>query len=234
MPASLLSAIHIPFACLAGMATGWALRRWFDSRGRKLDDQQAQAWEQLHRLRELTRSVAADVDEHATLMQEIGDELSLTECGVGVVETVARLVAANQRMHSQLGQAESLLQSQTQQLETSTREARTDGLTQVANRRSLDDQLQKCAQEFQRHRTPASLLLLDVDHFKKLNDTQGHQAGDEVLRRVAQVLRQTVALTPGAFVARYGGEEFAILFVASSLEMSREIAEMARKAEKIY
>jgi len=86
----------------------------------------------------------------------------------------------------------------------------TDGLTGVANRRHFDEVL---AQEWQRARRggfPVSLLMIDVDWFKRYNDAYGHQAGDAILRQVAQVLRQTFR-RPGDLVARYGGEEFAVI-----------------------
>ena len=84
-----------------------------------------------------------------------------------------------------------------------------DGLTQIYNRKFFDDRL---ATEFsfaQRHRTPLAILLLDIDHFKNVNDTYGHPSGDEVLRRVAQGLWDIVREED--VVARYGGEEFVVI-----------------------
>ena len=83
-------------------------------------------------------------------------------------------------------------------------------------------------QEFEQNGRPVSVLLMDVDHFKKFNDTHGHQAGDEVLRGVARALRQ--AMRDVDLVARYGGEEFAVVFPGTGLEESRPAAERARAA----
>jgi diguanylate cyclase (GGDEF)-like protein len=89
-------------------------------------------------------------------------------------------------------------------------QATTDVLTGVGNRRSFDKTLSR---EWRRHRRsgrPLSLLLLDIDEFKKFNDSLGHLAGDNALREVAETI-QTAVGRPGDFLARYGGEEFAVI-----------------------
>ncbi len=84
----------------------------------------------------------------------------------------------------------------------------TDALTGVANRRTLDESLRQECMRAQRNRDPLSVIMLDVDHFKRFNDTYGHAAGDEALKAVAQAM-QASANRPADLVARYGGEEFA-------------------------
>ena len=88
--------------------------------------------------------------------------------------------------------------------------ANLDGLTQLANRRQFDTRIQQEWQRAQRNCWPLSLILCDVDCFKKYNDTYGHQAGDDCLRAVAQVLKRNIKRA-GEVAARYGGEEFAII-----------------------
>lgn len=88
--------------------------------------------------------------------------------------------------------------------------AHSDGLTQVANRRYFEVYLQQEWQRLAREKKPLSLILCDVDYFKRYNDTYGHQAGDRCLQQVARVLSQIVQ-RPADLVARYGGEEFAII-----------------------
>jgi diguanylate cyclase (GGDEF)-like protein len=105
-------------------------------------------------------------------------------------------------------------------------QARIDGLTRVANRRRLDEHLLK---EWERHRLsqqPLSLLLCDIDHFKSYNDQYGHLAGDDCLRRVGELIGQSVRSND--LVARYGGEEFAVLLPQTDLHTAIVIAERTR------
>lgn len=88
--------------------------------------------------------------------------------------------------------------------------ARIDGLTQIANRRSFDEALSQEWQRLCRTKQPISLLLGDIDYFKKYNDHYGHQAGDDCLKQVGKALADSV-LRPADLAARYGGEEFALL-----------------------
>lgn len=85
-----------------------------------------------------------------------------------------------------------------------------DGLTEIPNRRAFDIALERQFNQAQRTNTPLSLLIMDIDYFKKFNDHYGHPMGDECLRRVAKAL-MAITQRPGDLVARMGGEEFAIL-----------------------
>jgi two-component system, cell cycle response regulator len=107
-----------------------------------------------------------------------------------------------------------------------------DPLTRAYNRKYLNDRLQSELAYALRHETPLSLLLFDVDHFKKVNDTYGHLGGDEVLSGLARhVLR--IIRTEDVF-ARYGGEEFAVLSRGIALEGTRKFAERLRTAIATY
>lgn len=92
-----------------------------------------------------------------------------------------------------------------------------DGLTQIANRRHFDDTIAKEWKRLARDKKPLSLLLADIDFFKKYNDHYGHQTGDDCLRQVGKSLAGA-ALRPADLVARYGGEEFVVLLPESDLE----------------
>lgn len=102
-----------------------------------------------------------------------------------------------------------------------------DGLTQIANRRSLDVSLVTEWQRALRKREPIGLIMIDVDHFKLFNDTYGHQAGDECLRGVASALKD-FARRPGDLAARYGGEEFVLVLTNATAQQARMVAERVR------
>ncbi len=102
-----------------------------------------------------------------------------------------------------------------------------DGLTKLFNKRYLMDRLDSELKFAVRHETSLSLLLLDIDHFKKINDTHGHLAGDAVLANLAQVLGRAVRNED--VVARFGGEEFAIILRAIGIEPAFQMAERLRK-----
>ncbi|MFZ2629941.1 MAG: diguanylate cyclase [Desulfosalsimonadaceae bacterium] len=103
-----------------------------------------------------------------------------------------------------------------------------DGLTQIANRSTLDRTLTIEWQRARRKREPIGFIMMDIDHFKLFNDTYGHQAGDECLRVVAATLKDC-AQRPGDLAARYGGEEFALVLSDTSLEQARIVAERGRQ-----
>jgi len=102
-----------------------------------------------------------------------------------------------------------------------------DGLTKLFNKRYLMDRLDSELKFALRHETSLSLLLLDIDHFKKINDTHGHLAGDAVLANLAQVLGRAVRNED--VVARFGGEEFAIILRAIGIDPAVQMAERLRR-----
>jgi diguanylate cyclase len=107
-------------------------------------------------------------------------------------------------------------------------ESLTDGLTGIANRRMFDETLRARMEEARAHRTELCLLLCDVDHFKRFNDTWGHHTGDQILRFLASTMQTHAA---GDFlVARYGGEEFAIIAPRASVQQVAQLAEKMRLA----
>lgn len=104
--------------------------------------------------------------------------------------------------------------------------ALTDSLTGCVNRRSFEQQLEKDLRHSTRTRRPLSLIMLDIDHFKRVNDSHGHDAGDAALRFLADVLRDELRVVDTA--ARYGGEEFAVILPETTLEGGLVVAERLR------
>lgn len=104
------------------------------------------------------------------------------------------------------------------------RQSTTDGLTGVANRRKFDEALDSEWHRAARAGTSLSLLMVDIDHFKRYNDRYGHIAGDECLRKVANLLASSVRRA-GELLARYGGEEFVLLLPGADRELARQTAQ---------
>jgi len=108
------------------------------------------------------------------------------------------------------------------------RMATTDGLTGLLNHRKFQDKLTQELKRSERYSTPLSLLLADIDYFKKVNDTYGHPVGDLVLKGVARILKEEIRDIDIA--ARYGGEEFAVILPGTDSSGAKNIAERLRKA----
>jgi diguanylate cyclase (GGDEF)-like protein len=138
----------------------------------------------------------------------------------------APLNQALERMAQQLAARENVLIEENRQLETL---AQLDGLTGVANRRSFDAQLRGEWSTSAESGHPLSLLMIDVDHFKRFNDRYGHPAGDACLKAIAACLSRG-ELRRNDFIARYGGEEFAVVLPSLSSAAAMEIAERLRLA----
>jgi diguanylate cyclase (GGDEF)-like protein len=105
--------------------------------------------------------------------------------------------------------------------------ATTDGLTLLYNHRTFQEQLAKEVERARRYKRPLSLLLMDIDHFKKFNDTYGHPVGDLVLKEIAICIKQSIRIND--IPARYGGEEFAVIIPETSQEGAMIIAERIRR-----
>jgi len=158
-------------------------------------------------------------------------------------ERESRLLAQQQTLELQMRANEALearVLERTQALEEAkrgleqvnaqlTRMSVTDALTQLSNRGHFDLMFEQEIRRAQRIDAPLSVLLLDIDHFKQINDTYGHPFGDECLRRVAAILKQH-GQRAGDVVARYGGEEFVIALPGADMRQAREQAERIRAA----
>jgi diguanylate cyclase (GGDEF)-like protein len=151
---------------------------------------------------------------------------------LGVVEIVGRDGDPHFEDHDELFEtfAEhlSLAINAANMFETAERFASHDAMTEIANHRTMQQFLQRRMAEAQRNDNPIAVLMLDVDHFRSFNEEEGHDAGDRVLRLVAQTISENVRSHDLA--ARYGGEEFTVVMPGSDLEEAVSVAERIRKA----
>jgi len=150
--------------------------------------------------------------------QKSEDAASLLEC----------VVDANEQLQQRLNEAEEELQEQSRKISSYMSEARTDPLTGLLNRRAFEEELNRRMSERKRHETDLSVLMIDIDHFKKFNDRYGHQAGDAVLRQVAELLCET--MRESDVVTRFGGEEMAVILARSEIREACLAANRAREA----
>ena len=147
---------------------------------------------------------------------------------------VSLLVAENERMRLASEQDKHKLENSAREinaLQASLRGAEeatlTDPLTGIGNRRLFNDVMKKAIEDSDAGRMPLSLIMCDIDHFKRVNDMFGHDVGDEIIRALARVIETSVRDTDS--VARYGGEEFAIILPGTELQRAKETAERIRR-----
>jgi diguanylate cyclase len=204
----------------------------------KLTEQIRDAGDQLSR--ELD-SVAQAIDRamksneaYNVTLADASKELHRQHSADDVRELVDRLSEATLRTQRENHSLEKRLKDSTSEvnrlkehLEQVRRDATTDSLTNLANRKAFDEELARAREEAEKTGEPLCLAVLDIDHFKRFNDTWGHQTGDQVIRYVASVMGRMAA--PPRFAARYGGEEFGMLFPNESMSTVKAILEEIRE-----
>ena len=208
-----------------GATASWLCSSHFRPKGSTPRGGEAQhAQEVLIRLQELTARAAFDFDQHGSQIEEINDKLTSADKRelTMILDLVAKLIRANHQMHASLVSTEDKFREQAQEIHVQAAETRTDILTLLANRRALDEDLARFVAAFRRYGRTFSLIMADVDRFKKFNHMHGHPTGDVVLQGVAKLLRRKMRKMD--VVARYSGEEFAILLPVTSLNDACKVA----------
>lgn len=182
---------------------------------------------------QMIRESVAEAESINTLQQMI--ELRLDEIDITVnrfaekeSERADKAEKASSELEAQLQKMESETRQLRQSLEVARTEAIIDPLTGVSNRRAYEDRMQIEYSRWKRNHVSMVLAVMDIDHFKQINDNFGHPIGDKVLKVVAGRLQQQVRESD--FFGRIGGEEFAFLLVDSTLDNAMEKAETLRKS----
>ena len=153
---------------------------------------------------------------------------SLQKLVAGLTDATRKAQHQTRMLQKQLQESTSEVSKLRDNLAEVRRDAATDGLTRLNNRKAFDAALDEAVAQSARNGKPVSLAVLDIDHFKRFNDSWGHQTGDQVLRYVASVIGR-VADEPPRFAARYGGGGFALIFPGESagqvMAMLQEVRE---------
>ena len=188
--------------------------------------------EMLHELGSWTSEYSGNVSQYQSRIGELSEVAKRVTTGSGkldgsVVGLLGDIMQSNSQLQKRLDAAERQLDKQTRQLESYLTEARTDALTKLANRRSFDAKVEELFNAYRKGGKSFVIAMIDIDHFKKINDTHGHPAGDEVLRQVASILRQSI--NNPYLLARYGGEEFVVLMAGPLRVAADRIDEMRRR-----
>jgi diguanylate cyclase (GGDEF)-like protein len=193
-------------------------------------------WAFVASLNRMTSEDQADDEQVGKTLRSLGEAVEkappqdIRKLALDAVRAVQGVLEA--RATRQAKQVEDLskrLESLGTQLEVARKESTTDGLTQLFNRRAFDESLVRISDLAMLKRTGAALLVLDVDHFKKVNDAHGHPAGDAVLKAVAGACVRHFK-RKNDFVARFGGEEFAVILTDLTEHEAQVAADKAREA----
>jgi len=145
-----------------------------------------------------------------------------------VLKSTDLMIKQNEMLEKQLHQSAALMEELQKNLEQVKKEAMTDSLTNVSNRKAFDLEIERLHKESKIENRIFSLIMIDIDHFKKFNDDYGHLVGDQVLTLVAKTLLQS--LKGKDIVARFGGEEFAILLPDTTYNVAHIVANSVREA----
>jgi diguanylate cyclase len=177
--------------------------------------------------------LATAITNHRTHIETLGEVSSQCQATSDPKPIIEKLVAELSKATARATALETNFQTTSQELDkirdslkAAEQRSNTDPLTGLANRRSLDEFLRLAQIAAMEKGEPLSILMIDIDHFKKFNDTYGHQVGDQVLRLVAKVLQESVRDVDLA--ARYGGEELIAALPGADLEACAAVADRIR------
>jgi diguanylate cyclase len=185
-------------------------------------------------IRNLSQAFAQDEQVDGRLGMQIGRLEKLVEANstadlkrevldaVGMLKSI--IEERSQRQQKQMQLLGAQVHSLGNELESARRESETDPLTRISNRKAFDEYVARSVEMYKAFASPMSMLVVDVDHFKDVNDSSGHITGDEVLRQVADAVVK-VFLRKNDFVSRLGGDEFAIILRETGVRDASALAE---------
>jgi diguanylate cyclase len=200
----------------------------------RIDHVGAQVKGEIEQVMAMIGAAAGSAYNYTENLANASEKLDGADDGAGIRMIVESLVQAtkeveriNKALEARLSASKLEITELQEVLETVRSESLTDPLTSLANRKFFDQMLTKTLAAAHARREPLSLMLMDIDHFKKFNDSYGHLTGDQVLRLVANAVKQNVK---GQDIsARYGGEEFAVILPNTALRSALTVADQIRR-----
>lgn len=175
-----------------------------------------------------TENYNKNLQKTVAVVQTTDDTKVIRETLGTFVQETEQMLDNNSKLNEELGKSAKVIADLQRDLEIVRREAMTDGLTGLANRKAFDKELARMVHNARDKGEPFTLLMVDIDHFKGFNDSYGHQVGDQVLRLVGRTLVE--GIKGRDFAARYGGEEFAIILPHSNIMAGMAVGNALRKA----
>ena len=224
-----------------GLISGFLIGRLYtlSNEPRKIKKDRETTMSALLEVMNSTHQLNEDVDSHNVAFETAKKELETIESDAEyeslqttLVDNITRVVQSNRRLEKDLIVSRFKHENQAQEIDRTRREARTDALCSVGNRKAVDENLQFRISRYDNKGMSFGLMLIDIDHFKRINDTFGHKAGDEVLTNIALALQECIR--PKDFVGRLGGDEFVLILEELTEETAESVGKRIRAAIELY
>jgi diguanylate cyclase len=203
--------------------------------GERIDTVNARVLDEVKQVLESIDTAAGSATSYSQSLADATEKLAGANDGDALRAVIERLVQGtkemqlnNKKLEARLSASKQEIEQLQENLDAVRTESLTDPLTTLSNRKCFDQALAKAMAEAKEKNQPLSLLMTDIDHFKKFNDTYGHLTGDQVLRLVAISVKQNVKGQDVA--ARYGGEEFVVALPNTALQSAITVADHIRRA----
>ncbi|MED5423677.1 MAG: GGDEF domain-containing protein [Pseudomonadota bacterium] len=196
--------------------------------GDKMNDALAYVTDMVREAKASTEQYGESLTGASNSLTQTDDIEELKTILAAVAQDTEQMIEKNRRLEEELEQSGEEMATLQRDLDSIRKEAMTDGLTAISNRKAFDEKLKYVRQRSDEEASIFTLMLIDIDHFKNFNDTYGHQVGDQVLKLVAKTL--TDGIKGKDFAARYGGEEFAIILPESNAMAGEVVGNALREA----